>query len=55
MLDIFQTDIGERARQIRSGNGEPSPLIPAGERDAMRGFAQKFQTEGIRDFAGSCS
>jgi len=30
-------------------------LIPAGELDAMRGFAPKFQTEGNRDLVGNGS
>jgi hypothetical protein len=30
-------------------------LVPAGELDAMCGFAPKFQTEGIRDLVGNSS
>jgi hypothetical protein len=30
-------------------------LIPAGELDAMRGFAPKFQTEGTSDLVGNGS
>ena len=30
-------------------------LTPAGELDATRGFAPKFQTEGIRDLVGNGS
>jgi hypothetical protein len=54
MLDIFQSGGGERARQIRFSDGEPSPH-PAGELDATCGFAPKFQTEDIRDLVGNSS
>jgi hypothetical protein len=42
---------GERARQIRSGNGEPSPHSCRRTRGHVR-LRPKFQTEGISDLVG---